>query len=106
MGHCKQKSFILVDVCIVWRVEGLTAPAVSSGCSPGERNAIGDGPYTWLPGSRGSMIWEGMEVPFLENSDQRASSEYWSRKAEDQITEGSGKCPRTLGPGRNTSFPA
>lgn len=106
MGHRKQKSFVLVDVCVVWRVEGLAAPAVSSGCSAGERNAKGDGPCTWLPGSRESTIWEEIEIPFWENSDQRASSEYWSQKAEDQITEGSGKFPRTLGPGRNTSFPA
>ena len=87
-------------------MEGLTAPAVSSGCSAGEGNAKGDGPYTWLPGSRESTIQEGMEIMFWENSDQTAHSEHWSQKAEDQIIEGSGKFPRTLGPGRNTSLPA
>lgn len=106
MGHCKYKSFVLAYACVVWRVGGLTAPAVSSGCSAGEGNAKGDGAYTQLPGSRESTIREGMEILFWENSDQRANSEHWSQKAEDQIIEGSGKFPRTLGPGRNTSLPA
>lgn len=60
----------------------------------------------WLPGSGESMMQEGMEILSWENSDPRASSEHWSQKAEDQIIEGSGKFPRTLGSGRNTSLPA
>lgn len=94
-------SFLKMPVLL-----GLTAPAAPSGCSAGEGNTGGDGPYTQLPGSGESTIQEGMESLFWENSHQRASSEHWSQKAGDQIIEGSGKFPRTLGAGRNISLPA
>lgn len=84
----------------------LSGAAASPGCSAGKGMLNWAGPCTRLPGSRESTMQEGMEILFWENSDQRASSEHWSQKAEDQIIEGSGKFPRTLGPGRNTSLPA